>query len=195
MSFNHLSAYNIILASQSPRRKELFENLNVPFSVELKEDVAENYPDGLSNAEIAVFLAELKGKPFYNDVQTSNKLVVTSDTIVCIGDEVLGKPKDATDATEMLNKLSGVAHQVITGVSILSGTKKVSFYSITDVFFKTLSASEIEYYISTYKPFDKAGAYGIQEWIGMVGVERIEGSYFNVMGLPVHQLYEALLQF
>ncbi|WP_068472336.1 Maf family nucleotide pyrophosphatase [Saccharicrinis aurantiacus] len=192
----NLNNYNIILASKSPRRSQLLSEIGIDFSVEIKEDVEEKYPSDLKHEDIAVFLSQLKAKPFLVDIQNdSSKIVITADTIVCAKGKVLGKPKDKAEATEMLKLLSGIKHQVISGVTISSKQKVVSFSVSTDVYFKYLTEAEIEYYINNYKPFDKAGAYGIQEWIGMIGIEKIEGSYFNVVGLPVQRLYEELNQF
>ncbi len=188
--------YSIILASKSPRRSQLLSELGLDFKVEIKEEVDEVYPDHLNNNEIAEYLSQIKAKPFASDVQADNsKLIITADTIVCIGDQVLGKPADANEAKQMLELLSGKKHQVISGVSILTQEKTVTFSVVTDVFFKSLTEQEINYYIKNYQPFDKAGAYGIQEWIGMTGIEKIDGSYFNVVGLPVQRLYQELSNF
>lgn len=192
----HISDRNIILASKSPRRSQLLSEIGVDFTIEIKEDVEEKYPADLKHEDIAVFLSELKAKPFLSDIEAdANKIVITADTIVCAKGKVLGKPKDKAEATEILQLLSGIKHQVISGVTLSSKQKTLSFSVATDVYFKSLSEKEIEFYIDNYKPFDKAGAYGIQEWIGMVGIEKIEGSYFNVVGLPVQKLYQELSQF
>ncbi len=186
--------YNIILASKSPRRKNLLSELNIDFKTNFKNNIEEKYPDNINNEEIAVFLAELKANAFITDL--SNKdIVITADTIVLLNDNVMNKPKDKNDAIEMLTNISGKKHRVITGVCIISKEKKVSFSAKTDVYFRKLSNNEIVYYVEKYKPYDKAGAYGIQEWIGYIGVEKIEGSYFNVMGLPVQKLYDELMLF
>lgn len=190
---NNLKDYQIILASQSPRRHQMLKELGLSFEIKTKE-VEEVYPNGLTPEEIPVYLAELKGKAFKEDV-VSNELVITADTIVCIDDWILGKPKDRNDAVKMLRALSGRAHQVISGVCLMSKEKKVSFATTTNVHFKILSEEEINYYIDNYKPFDKAGAYGIQEWIGFIGIDGIEGSYFNVVGLPIQRLYQELSEF
>jgi septum formation protein len=186
-----LNSYNVILASGSPRRHQFFKDLDIDFSIQLKA-IEEIYPKGLKGTEITDFLADLKSKAF-TDLQ-DNDLLITSDTIVWLEEKALGKPKDATEAFEMLNALSGKKHQVITSVSI----KSVSFQKIindtTTVTFKELTDEEIKYYIKNYKPFDKAGGYGIQEWIGLIGIEHLEGSYFNVVGLPTHKLYKELMQ-
>ncbi len=185
--------FEIILASKSPRRQQLLADLGLQFTVQ-SMDIAEEFPEGLAMSEIPVFLAELKAEAFRPHLQT-NQLVITADTIVWLDGQVLGKPVDYNDGFSMLRGLSGKKHQVVTGVCLLSTEKKVSFYAITDVWFKELSDSEIEFYLQNYKPYDKAGAYGIQEWIGYVAIHRIEGSFFNVMGLPVQSLYEHLKNF
>ena len=185
--------YNYILASKSPRRNQLLQSLGIEFVVKTKE-VEENYPEILSKEEIPVFLAELKAKPFLPEVK-EDELIITADTIVWFDGKVLGKPKDNADAIRMLHQLSGSEHQVISGVCLTSLNKQKSFCSISNVQFKTLTNSEIEYYISEFKPFDKAGAYGIQEWIGSIGITHIEGSFYNVMGLPIQKLYEEIQKF
>jgi septum formation protein len=190
---NWLPDYNYILASKSPRRQELLLSLGVNFQVITKE-VEENYPDNLQMQEIPVFLAELKAKHFLKDLK-ENDLLITADTIVWFNGEVLGKPENRKEAIETLQKLSGHEHQVISGVSLTSNQKQKSFYSISNVMFKKLLLSEIEYYVSEFKPYDKAGAYGIQEWIGYIGITHIEGSFYNVMGLPVQQLYTEIQNF
>jgi len=190
MVLENLKNYRIILASKSPRRQELLADLGIEFETETHE-IDEVFPEGLPMEEIPQFLARLKAEPFVGTMK-ENDLVITSDTIVYVEGEVLGKPADYTDAVKMMEKLSGRRHEVVTGVCLTSKNKQVSFASVTDVFFKALSRDEIDYYITHYKPYDKAGAYGIQEWIGYIGIERIEGSYFNVMGLPVQHLYEEL---
>ncbi len=195
MISEHLSEYEIILASKSPRRSQLLSEIGVDFLIGNKTGVEEVYPDGLENQEIAKYLSKLKASIYEDEVINTNKLIITADTIVCLKNEVLGKPGDKDHAVEMLTKLSGNNHSVITGVTIMSKAKKVTFAVETKVFFKELTNSEIEYYIDLYKPFDKAGAYGIQEWIGMVAIEKIEGSYFNVVGLPIQKLYTELLNF
>ncbi len=193
MPLLNLKNYNIILGSQSPRRKQLLEGLGIDFSVKT-QDVEEKFSNILNKCEIAVYLAELKACALENAMAT-NDLIITADTIVWLNGEVLGKPIHYEDAYQILTKLSGQKHEVITGVCIKTKTKSVSFHAITDVYFKTLSEQEIKYYLDNYKPYDKAGAYGVQEWIGYVAVERIDGSFYNVMGLPIQQLYEHLLKF
>jgi septum formation protein len=188
-----LSRYRIILASQSPRRRQLLQGLDIPFEVEVRE-IEETYPEELKEAEIAVYLSEMKASAF-NDSIDDKTLVITADTIVWIDGTALTKPHDYDDAVRILKKLSGRMHEVITGVCFKTSTKMHSFHAMTKVYFKHLNDEEIDYYISRYKPYDKAGSYGAQEWIGYVAIERIEGSYFNVMGLPTRMLYEELEKF
>jgi septum formation protein len=190
---DNLQGYKIILASKSPRRKQLLEGLNLPFEVVVRE-VDEVFPENMPMEEIPVYLARLKAEPFLEE-QENKVLVITADTIVWIDGEVLGKPVDYQHAVEMLRKLSGRTHVVVTGVCLTSAEKQVAFSSVTDVHFKELSDEEIEYYLDLYHPYDKAGAYGVQEWIGYIAIDRIKGSYFNVMGLPVGRLYEELKRF
>ncbi len=189
-----LSKYDIILASASPRRKQLLEELGIPFKVQSK-NVEESFPSHLKPKEVAAYLSTLKAKAFLDGEFNERTLIVTADTIVTIDREILGKPTDREEAIQILKQLSGKKHQVITGVTLRSKHKQTVFSVITDVYFKILSNEEIEFYVDTFKPFDKAGAYGIQEWIGHVAIEKIEGSYFNVMGLPTHRLYEELMVF
>lgn len=189
----NLNKYRIILASKSPRRQQLLAELGIQFEVQTL-DVEEIFPSDMPVLKVPEYLARLKATPFSNQLK-ENELVITSDTIVAINNEVLGKPTSYTDAFEMLQKLSGKVHQVATGVYLLSKAKEIAFTSITDVYFKSFTTEEIDYYITQFEPYDKAGAYGIQEWIGHIGVERIEGSYFNVMGLPIQKLYEELRKF
>jgi len=183
----------IVLASKSPRRQNLLKDLGVEFEIRTKE-IEEVYPNHLKKQEVALYLSELKASAFKEDLN-DNEIVITSDTIVCLEDRVIGKPKDRDDAFNMLSDLSGKMHEVITAVTLTSAQKQHSFYAITEVYFKTLSNFEIDYYINTFQPFDKAGSYGIQEWIGYIGIEKIVGSYFNVMGFPVKEVYEALEEF
>jgi len=187
---SHLQQYQIILASQSPRRLELLKGLNVTFDVDVV-DVEESYPQELVGVDIPMFLAEKKADA-YAQKMTENTLLITADTIVWHEGRVFGKPTDKADATRMLNELSGKTHQVITGVCISTLQKRKIFHVISEVRFARLLPKEIEYYLQNYHPYDKAGAYGVQEWIGYIGVEHIEGSYFNVMGLPVQRLYTEL---
>jgi len=190
----HLLDYHLILASASPRRISLLKELNLTFDI-LPLDVDEVYPTHLTDHEVARFLAELKADSFPTEKLTDKTILITADTIVCLNDEVLGKPEDREHAIEMLRTLSGKKHKVITGVCLKSKNKQAIFSNETDVYFCNLSDDEIIYYVDQFKPFDKAGAYGIQEWIGYIGIEKIEGSYFNVMGLPVQQLYSELGKF
>ena len=185
-----LKNYNIILASKSPRRQQFFKDLNIDFTIKLKE-VEELYPQQLKGIEITDYLANLKAKA-YKDLK-DNDLLITSDTIVWLENKALGKPKNYHEAFVMLKNLSGKKHEVITSISIKNKKFQKIINDITTVFFKKLSDKEINYYINNYKPFDKAGAYGIQEWIGFIAIDKIEGSYFNVVGLPVHKLYKELM--
>jgi len=187
-----LSRIPIILASQSPRRKELLKQLDLPFEVRTK-DIDESFPSTFRPEAAAVYIAEKKANSFLN--QLDKELLIAADTLVSIHEEILGKPKDSDDAFRMLRLLSGNVHEVITGVALLHHKKIYSFFEKTLVYFKDLTEEEITYYIKTYQPFDKAGAYGIQEWIGMIGVERIEGSYTNVVGLPTARLHHELHTF
>jgi len=186
-----LKGKKLILGSQSPRRKDLLASLDLDFKV-ITKNIDETYPNGLSNKEIAEYLANIKSTVFK---PKSNEIIITADTIVCVGNEILGKPSTKTEARQMLKKLSAKAHEVITGVSIKSTNNEYTFSDTTSVHFAKLTYDEIDYYIDTYKPYDKAGSYGIQEWIGQIGITKIEGSYFNVMGLPVHRVYIELLKF
>jgi len=186
-----LSKYNVILASKSPRRQQFFKDLDIPFTIQLKE-VEEVYPSTLEGTAITDFLADLKSKPF-TDLK-ENDLLITSDTIVWLDDKALGKPKDKIDAIKILQELSDKMHQVITSVSIKGKNFQTLFNDTTNVYFKNLTVDEIHYYVENHKPYDKAGSYGIQEWIGFIGIEKIEGSYFNVMGLPVQKLYKELIK-
>ena len=183
--------YKIILASNSPRRKELLAGIDIPFEVRVINGIDESYPDTLPTKDIAEYISKKKSAA-YRQTMASDELVITADTIVVLGSQVMGKPKDADEACSMLRQLSGQTHQVITGVTLTTTERQISFSVETDVTFKVLSDEEIEYYVSHYRPFDKAGAYGIQEWIGHIGVTGMSGSYFNVMGLPVQRIYEAL---
>jgi len=185
--------YNFILASKSPRRQQLLKSLDINFTVQTRE-VDESYPDHLSKEEVPVYLAELKAKAFQHEIK-ENDLLITADTVVCLDNQILGKPSDYKDAFSMLKALSGREHEVITGVCLSSVRKSESFYASTKVEFKELNDDEIDYYIRNYKPYDKAGAYGIQEWIGTIGIKHIEGSFYNVMGLPIQKLYETIKKF
>ena len=186
-----LKDYNIILASGSPRRQEFLKTLDIDFKIQLKP-VEEIYPEKLKHSEISDYLSVLKAKPFLEDLK-ENDILITSDTIVWHNKQALGKPKDEQDAFDMLTSMSGKTHEVITSVCFYSKDKQQVINDITKVTFKDFSEEEIWYYINNYKPFDKAGAYGIQEWIGQIGVTNLEGSYFNVMGFPVHLVYKTLI--
>lgn len=194
MSLEGLNKYRIILASGSPRRQELLKGLGLAFEVTVP-DVKESYPASLRHHEIAVYLSQLKAGAFKEELMCGNCLVITADTIVWLDNRVLAKPKDRWEALNMLRQLSGKAHDVITGVTLRSQSSSSSFFSDTRVYFRHLTDTEIEHYVDVYQPYDKAGAYGIQEWIGYIGIERIEGCYFNVVGLPVQKLYAELLKF
>ena len=186
--------WKIILASKSPRRKELLAGLDLQFEVRVLQDIDESYPHDLPTLKIAEFISKKKADA-YVETMADDELVITADTVVILGDEVMGKPHDEADAKRMLGELSGRTHQVATGVTLSTKERQMSFSVVTDVTFKQLSADEIDYYVRTYHPMDKAGAYGIQEWIGYIGVTALKGSYFNVMGLPVQRIYEALKTF
>ncbi|GGD07413.1 Maf-like protein [Hyunsoonleella pacifica] len=185
-----LKHHNVILASQSPRRQAFFKALDIDFEIRLKP-VKEEYPPRLTHFEITNYLAQLKALPFKEELQP-NDILITSDTIVWHNNTALGKPKNADEAFAILKSLSDATHEVITSVCFTASNFEKTLYNSTKVTFKALTNREIEYYITHYKPFDKAGAYGIQDWIGQIGVTNIEGSYFNVMGLPVHLVYKTL---
>lgn len=194
---HHLTVPNgirIILASQSPRRRQLLEQLGLPFEVLVLKDLTEEYPPEMPVADIPVFLASQKADAYTHEL-TNNTIVITADTIVALENQVLGKPGNRQQAIDMLLLLSGKSHKVITGVAIRNKRNQVTFSVHTNVWFKSLSVQEIEYYVDHFQPYDKAGAYGIQEWIGMIGVEKVEGSYYNVVGLPVQKLYSELMNF
>lgn len=188
-----LKGYNIILASGSPRRQQFFKELDLDFDIRLK-DVVEIYDENLKAEAITNYLAELKASAF-SDELTDKDILVTSDTIVWHEGKALGKPKDYDDAFQMIASLSGKTHEVITSVCICTPTKKDTFFEVTKVTFNSLTEEEIRYYLDNYQPFDKAGSYGIQEWIGLVAIARIDGSYANVVGLPVDKVYQHLLTF
>lgn len=190
----HLKNRNIILASASPRRRFLLKQLDIEFT-SISAEVDESIQEGMPPDEIAVFLAEKKAGHFQDLLEDPKNILITADTLVLINGKILVKPNDLEDARLMLQNLSGNMHQVVTGVCIRSRDKSRSFTDWTDVYFKSLSSQEIDYYLNHYKPYDKAGAYGAQEWIGYIGIKRLEGSYFNVMGLPVQRLYEELSRF
>jgi septum formation protein len=188
-----LRKQTIILASKSPRRMKLMQEAGIPFRLAIPIDIEEKYPEGLDKFQIPVFLAELKSNSY--GVIHDDEILITADTIVWLKNRVINKPKDVHDAFEMLTSLSGTMHEVITGVCMRKNFKTKSFYSHSEVYFAKLKPEEIIHYIETYKPYDKAGGYGIQEWIGYIGIEKINGSYFNVMGLPVQKLYRELESF
>lgn len=189
-----LSGFDVILASNSPRRKELLSGLGIKYRVKVLPDIDESYPANICGAEIPVYIAKQKACA-YKDYLTDKTLLLTADTIVLSDDVVYGKPTDLDDACGMLRELSGKTHLVITGVCITSLRKQHAFAVQSEVRFTQLDNDEIAYYVNKYKPLDKAGAYGIQEWIGYVGIEYISGSYFNIMGLPVQKLYQELKLF
>ena len=183
--------YKLILASNSPRRKELLAGLGVPFEVRVLQDIDEHYPENLPVNEVARYIAKEKADA-YRRIVAADELIITADTVVIVGDEILGKPVDEADAVRMLKLLSGRTHQVTTGVCLLTAEQERCFDVTTGVTFKALTDEEIHYYVNRYRPFDKAGAYGIQEWIGYIGVTGLNGSYYNVMGLPVQRIYQEL---
>lgn len=184
----------LILASNSPRRRELLGGLGYPYEVRVLDGVDESYPESLRGGEVAAYISRVKAEA-YRATMAEDEIVITADTIVCLDDKVLGKPSDEAEAMAMLRSLSGHVHQVYTGVTIVTSEGDSTFVSRTDVTFATLTEEEIRHYVTHCCPMDKAGAYGIQEWIGYVGVERIEGSYYNVMGLPVQRLYTELKKY
>ena len=189
-----MKSYQLILASQSPRRKELLEGLGIPFCVRVIEGIDESFPEDMAIEDIPVYISKQKASVYAKCI-AEDEVVLTADTVVVCQGQVLGKPKDEDDARRMLNLLSGRTHEVITGVTVKTREEEKSFSVVTEVQFKSLTPQEIDFYIRRFKPFDKAGAYGIQEWIGYIGVISIHGSYFNVMGLPVQRIYEELKTF
>ncbi|MCB2195397.1 MAG: septum formation protein Maf [Bacteroidetes bacterium] len=193
MFIPNIDDYKCILASQSPRRHYLLKEIGLEFEIKQKQFIDESYPDHLVKEEIPVFIAKKKADAF--GVLQEKEILITADTIVWLNNKVLQKPTDADDAIRILKELSGECHQVYTGVCIKSTEKELVFSACTDVYFKKLTYAEIDYYINHFQPFDKAGAYGIQEWIGYIGVEKINGSFFNVMGLPIQKLYTELDDF
>lgn len=190
----NLNKYEIVLASNSPRRKELLQRMGVNFKVRTLFGIDESYPDSLRGEDIVCYISRNKAKA-YQSSMAPNELLITADTIVYVDGEVMGKPKNAERAKEMLHKLSGKTHQVITGVTIVTAKRTEIFGVTSQVKFTNITDEEINFYVDNYLPFDKAGAYGIQEWIGIVAVEEIKGSYFNVVGLPVQRLYQKLKTF
>jgi septum formation protein len=189
-----MNNYHIILASNSPRRRELLSGLGIEYEVRTLPDIDESYPDDLQGGDIPLYISKEKADA-YKPLLQPDELIITADTIVWLNGEVLGKPRDREESIAMLHKLSGHIHEVFTGVTLTTKEKQRSFYAETKVTFAQLSDEEIVHYVDNYQPYDKAGSYGVQEWIGYIGVERIEGSYFNVMGLPVQRLYKELQKF
>ncbi len=187
-----LKNYNVILASGSPRRQEFFKGLGIDFEIRLKP-VKEEYPEKLQHFEITDYLAQLKSIPFEDELK-DNDILITSDTIVWHKDKALGKPRDDNEAFEMIKSMSGKTHEVFTSVCFRTKKSQKTVSAVTKVTFKEFTDNEIWYYIKNFNPTDKAGAYGIQEWIGQIGVTKLEGSYFNVMGLPVHLVYQTLME-
>ena len=194
MMLDNLNKYQIVLASNSPRRKELLQRMGVNFKVRTLFGIDESFPDSLRGEDIVCYISRNKAEA-YRSSMAGNELFITADTIVYLDGEVMGKPKNAEQAKEMLHKLSGKTHQVITGVTIVTAERTENFGVTSQVKFAELTDEEINFYVDNYLPFDKAGAYGIQEWIGIVAVEEIKGSYFNVVGLPVQRLYQKLKSF
>jgi len=188
-----LKKHTIVLASRSPRRMKLLQEAGIPFRLAIPHDVDERFPAGLDKFQIPVFLAEMKSRTYGNI--PDSEILITADTIVWFNEKVINKPKDAEDAFNILSALAGNMHEVITGVCLRKNFETRTFYSHSEVYFSKISPEEIRHYIETCKPFDKAGGYGIQEWIGYIGIEKINGSYFNVMGLPVQKLYRELETF
>ena len=184
----------IILASNSPRRRELLAGLDLDFEVKVIKGIDESYPETMAPDKVAQYIAAKKADAYVPAIHEDD-LVITADTVVIVDNDILGKPHDESEAKAMLRRISGRSHQVVTGVCLVTKDKRREFSVSTDVTFRTLSESEIDYYVSHYHPFDKAGAYGIQEWIGYVGVTGLNGSYFNVMGLPVQRIYSELQHF
>ncbi len=192
--FENLRKYSVILASGSPRRRELLSSIGLEYKVRIIEGINEEYPANLNAEEVPQFISREKAQA-YRATMGKNELIITADTVVALDNKILGKPHDKDEAVEMLQFLSGRTHQVITGVTLMTETREETFATTSNVTVAKLLDNEIEYYIEKYQPYDKAGAYGIQEWIGMIGVTGIEGSFFNVMGLPVQRLYTLLKTF
>lgn len=191
MMLENLKKFNIILASKSPRRQELLKGIGLDFQI-LTKDVDESYPERMSVFEVAPYLSVKKAKAFEENELPDNYMVITADTIVVVDDKIFGKPIDADDARRMLRLMSGKKHSVVTGVTILTKEQSKTFSVTSKVSFDVLGEDEIDYYVNNYRPMDKAGSYGVQEWIGYIGVNYVEGSYFNVMGLPTQKLYQML---
>ena len=189
-----LQPYRLLLASQSPRRRELIAGSGIPFTLTERYECEEHYPATLPAEEVPAYLSRLKSEAYPTPL-AANDILLTADTVVILEGEVLGKPKDRADALRMVARLAGNRHTVITGVTLRTSNRIETFSAESDVWFRALSEEEIAYYVDTYQPFDKAGSYGIQEWIGYVGIERIDGSFYNVMGLPIQRLYVELEKF
>lgn len=189
-----ITNYKVLLASNSPRRKELLQGIDIDFEIKVLPDIDESYPASLPVEEVAEFIAEKKASSYTNNLK-EDELLITADTVVILDGAIFGKPNNKEEANAMLTALSGKAHRVISGVCLATLEKQVSFSVTSEVLFSELSNEEIEYYINRYSPFDKAGSYGIQEWIGYIGVEHLSGSYFNIMGLPIQRLYRELKSF
>ena len=186
--------HKIILASQSPRRQQLLQDMGFTFEIRTHKNVEETFPANLKDENIATYLSSLKFNAYQAEL-SENEILITADTIVCIDNIMLGKPSNKANAIEMLERLSGKSHFVYTGITVGNTINKTTTFDASEVFFKALSFEEIEWYIDTYKPFDKAGSYGVQEWIGYVGIEKIIGSFYNIMGLPTQKLFEVLKQY
>ena len=191
---DNLRKYHVVLASNSPRRRMLLEGLDIPFEVKVLPDIDESYPEGMPLEQVAEHIASEKAAA-YKPMMGDNELIITADTVVIVEGEVLGKPHDKDDAIRMLRTLSDNTHRVVTGVCLMAKGRERRFSAVTDVTFKRLTDEEIDYYLETYRPYDKAGAYGVQEWIGYVGVSAISGSFYNVMGFPVQRVYSELAAF
>ena len=189
-----ITNYKVLLASNSPRRKELLQGIDIDFEIKVLPDIDESYPATLPVEEVAEFIAEKKASSYTNNLK-EDELLITADTVVILDGAIFGKPNNKEEANAMLTALSGKAHRVISGVCLATLEKQISFSVTSEVLFSELSSEEIEYYINRYSPFDKAGSYGIQEWIGYIGVEHLSGSYFNIMGLPIQRLYRELKNF
>lgn len=194
MLLEKLKNYHLILGTQSPRRHQLMKDSGFQFDIVIPQGIKEKHPEQMADKDVPVYLADLKAMWFNNKLQNRD-IVITADTIVMLDNKILGKPENKSDAVSMLQKLRGRPHDVITGVCMLTNQKKMSFSSLSKVYFSNFSDEEIYYYLENFKPYDKAGSYGAQEWIGYIGIEKIEGSFFNVMGLPVHQVYLELDKF
>ena len=194
MIFDNLKKYNILLASKSPRRQNLLKELGINFNIITNIETNETYPNNINIFDIPEYLAKKKAKS-YNKIINNNNLLITADTIVILNNKIINKPTDKKNAQEILQKISGNVHTVVTGVCLTSVEKQICFSEKSQVFFEELTNDEINYYINKYKPMDKAGAYGIQEWIGYIGIKKIEGSFYNIMGLPIQKLYEKLKKF